>query len=106
MTWPALAHAIRPGQEWLNGQIIGPGAADHVEARPGPGWPPFLRIAHRGAPTLEPENTLRGIEAALRFGVEMVEIHVRPCADGTLVVIHDDDLRRVTGREGRVSTST
>ena len=69
-----------------------------------PSWP-FLRIAHRGAAGLEPENTMRGIEAALRFGVEMVEIDVRPCADGTLVVVHDDDLERVAGRSGRVSAS-
>ncbi len=70
-----------------------------------PSWP-FLRIAHRGAAGLEPENTLRGIDVALRYGVEMVEIDVRPCADGTLVVVHDDDLRRVAGRPGRVSAST
>ena len=63
----------------------------------------FLRIAHRGAAALEPENTLLGIETALCFGVEMVEIDVRPCKDGTLVVIHDDDLSRTTHVEGRVS---
>ena len=71
-----------------------------------PSWPAFLRIGHRGAGALEPENTLRSIEAALRYGVEMVEIDIRPAADGTLVLMHDDDLRRTTGREGRVSTST
>lgn len=63
----------------------------------------FLRIAHRGAAALEPENTLLGIETALRYGVEMVEIDVRPCKDGTLVVIHDDDLRRTASVDGRVS---
>jgi glycerophosphoryl diester phosphodiesterase len=68
-------------------------------------WP-FLRIAHRGAAGLEPENTMRGIEAALRYPVEMIEIDVRPCADGTLVVVHDDDLRRVAGQPGLVSAST
>ncbi len=67
---------------------------------------PFLRIAHRGAAALEPENTLRAIEAALRIGVEMVEIDVRPCADGTLMVVHDDDLSRVAGVTDRVSAST
>jgi glycerophosphoryl diester phosphodiesterase len=67
---------------------------------------PFLRIAHRGAAALEPENTLRAIEAALRIGVEMVEIDVRPCADGTLMVVHDDDLSRVAGVKERVSAST
>ena len=69
-------------------------------------WSGFIRIAHRGAAALEPENTLRSIEAALRFGVEMVEIDVRPCADSTLMVIHDDDLERITGDHRLVSTST
>ncbi|HWE64425.1 MAG TPA: glycerophosphodiester phosphodiesterase [Chloroflexota bacterium] len=69
------------------------------------GWP-FLRIAHRGAAALEPENTLRGIETALRFGVEMVEIDTRPCKDGTLMVIHDDDLRRTAHVSGRVRDMT
>ncbi|HVC80149.1 MAG TPA: glycerophosphodiester phosphodiesterase [Chloroflexota bacterium] len=68
-------------------------------------WP-FLRIAHRGAAGLEPENTLRAIEAALRLGVEMVEIDTRPCADGTLLVVHDNDLSRVAGVKQRVSEST
>lgn len=68
-------------------------------------WP-FLRISHRGAAGLEPENTLRGIEAALRYGVEMVEIDVRPCNDGTLVVIHDDSLERTGGVPGKVSQMT
>lgn len=69
-------------------------------------WPPFLRIGHRGAAALEPQNTLRSIEAALRYGVEMVEIDVRPCADGTLMVVHDDDLAEVAGARQRVSAST
>jgi glycerophosphoryl diester phosphodiesterase len=80
-------------------QAAVPGAA----ARPSR---PFLRIAHRGAAGLAPENTLGGIEKALSYSVDMVEIDVRPCADGTLVVFHDDELKRVTGRPGRVSTST
>jgi glycerophosphoryl diester phosphodiesterase len=67
---------------------------------------PFLRISHRGAAALEPENSLRGIDAALRYGVEMVEVDVRPCAEGILVLCHDDDLRRMTGYGGRVGTTT
>lgn len=97
---------FRNGRSWLNRRIIGPGAGDAARAGLDPAWPVFLRIGHRGAAALEPENTLRGIETALRYGVEMVEIDVRPADDGTLVLMHDDDLRRMTGREGRVSTST
>jgi glycerophosphoryl diester phosphodiesterase len=71
-----------------------------------PAWSRFLRVGHRGAAALEPENTLRGLEAALRIGVEMVEIDARPCADGTLMVVHDDDLQRVAGEHRLVSAST
>jgi glycerophosphoryl diester phosphodiesterase len=104
VTW--VTQVLRSGRSWCNRQILGPGAGEPAQARLDPSWPAFLRIGHRGAGALEPENTLRGIEAALRYGVEMVEIDVRPCADGTLVLMHDDDLRRTTGREGRVSAST
>lgn len=96
---------VRCGRSWVNRQIVGPSPGDAAAVRLDPSWPSFLRIGHRGAGALEPENTLRSIEAALRCDVEMVEIDVRPCADGTLVLMHDDDLRRMTGREGRVSTS-
>ncbi len=68
-------------------------------------WP-FLRIAHRGAAGLEPENTLRAMQRAIDLGVEMVEIDVRPCGDGTLMVIHDDTLDRVAGAPVRVSDLT
>lgn len=34
----------------------------------------------------------------------MVEIDVRPCGDGTLVVVHDDSLQRVAGDQRRVSS--
>lgn len=45
---------------------------------------------------------MRGIQRALDFGVEMIEIDVRPCGDGTLVVVHDGDLARVAGSPVRV----
>ncbi len=99
------AMAIIPGRRrWLR-RGAGVVRALPVEARLFPEHS-FLRIAHRGAAALEPENSLRGIETALRFGIEMVEVDVRPCADGTLVLSHDDDLRRVTGYRGRVGDST
>jgi glycerophosphoryl diester phosphodiesterase len=100
-------HVIRAGTSWLSRKIVGPGTTEApVPAGLSPAWPDFLRIGHRGAAALEPENTLRSIAAALRFGVEMIEVDVRPSADGTLVLSHDDDLQRVSGRTLLVSTST
>jgi glycerophosphoryl diester phosphodiesterase len=49
---------------------------------------PVLRIGHRGAPALEPENTLGSFEAAARCGVDFIEFDVVGRPDGVLVVAH------------------
>src|SRR2546422_5358601 len=51
-------------------------------------------VGHRGASALAPENTLRSIELAIDFGLDLVEVDVYLSRDGELVVIHDEDLRR------------
>ena len=57
-----------------------------------------LVLAHRGDWTTAAENSLEAfIAAAGRPGVDGVEFDVRAAADGTPVVIHDSDLRRVQG---------
>jgi glycerophosphoryl diester phosphodiesterase len=61
-----------------------------------------LIVAHRGAPTERPENTLAAFEAALDAGAAAVELDVRTTADGHAVVIHDAALDRTTDREGLV----
>lgn len=48
-----------------------------------------LLIAHRGASSEAPENTLASIKRALETGVDYVEIDVHLSADGHAVVIHD-----------------
>jgi len=49
---------------------------------------PLLRIGHRGAAALAPENTIEAVEAALAHGVDMVELDVFAGLDGTLVLGH------------------
>lgn len=61
---------------------------------------PWL-VGHRGAAALAPENTLAALDAAIRFGVDLVEFDVLPLGDGTLVLAHSDDLLEVT--HGRTS---
>jgi glycerophosphoryl diester phosphodiesterase len=56
----------------------------------------LIRIGHRGAGALEPENTLRSFRRAIELGVDFVEFDVLDLADGTLVVAHSDDLAEVT----------
>jgi glycerophosphoryl diester phosphodiesterase len=55
-----------------------------------------LRIGHRGAGALAPENTLRSFRAALEAGVDLVEFDVLELHDGTLVVAHSNDLYEVS----------
>jgi glycerophosphoryl diester phosphodiesterase len=47
-----------------------------------------LRIGHRGAATLAPENTLPSFRAALEVGVDLVEFDVIALETGELVVAH------------------
>ncbi|HEY7208165.1 MAG TPA: glycerophosphodiester phosphodiesterase [Gaiellaceae bacterium] len=47
-----------------------------------------VRIGHRGAPLVAPENTIPSLEAALSLGVDVVEIDVLARTDGTLLVAH------------------
>lgn len=59
-------------------------------------------IAHRGASSDAPENTLAAMEEAIRQGADWVEIDVQETRDGHIVVIHDRDLKKVGGSDLRV----
>jgi glycerophosphoryl diester phosphodiesterase len=49
----------------------------------------MLVIAHRGASSELPENTLPAFERAIEIGADYVELDVHADADGRLVVTHD-----------------
>jgi glycerophosphoryl diester phosphodiesterase len=55
-----------------------------------------LRVGHKGAAALEPENTLRSLARAIELGVDLVEFDVLDLEDGTLVLAHSDDLLEVS----------
>ena len=57
---------------------------------------------HRGAPSLAPENTLAGFEAARLAGAKWTETDVCVLGDGTPVMFHDDSLDRCTNRSGTI----
>ncbi|MGZ4125203.1 MAG: glycerophosphodiester phosphodiesterase [Actinomycetota bacterium] len=63
-------------------------------------------VAHRGASSSHPENTLPAFEAALALGAPVVELDVRLTADGHAVVMHDADVSRTTDGEGFVHEMT
>jgi glycerophosphoryl diester phosphodiesterase len=62
----------------------------------GPQWlralPRPIRSGHRGAAGLLPANTLPSYAEAVRLGCDVVEVDVQPTADGTLVLVHDNEI--------------
>ena len=48
----------------------------------------LIRVGHRGAAALAPENTLASFETALDHGVDAIEFDVVALADGPLVIGH------------------
>lgn len=56
-----------------------------------------LVIAHRGARSLAPENTLLAFAKAADVRADALELDVRLARSGEVVVLHDPELTRVTG---------
>jgi len=59
------------------------------------------RIGHRGCAARAPENTVRAVELAAPH-VDTIEVDVRRCGSGELVVFHDERLGRLTEGSGKV----
>lgn len=76
----------------------------HRSLDPGTAGP--LVIAHRGASSEHPENTLASFAAAADSGADLVELDARLTADGAVVVLHDPDLERTTDLSGPVHEMT
>lgn len=62
----------------------------------------MLCIGHRGARGLEPENTLRSFECALKFGATWIELDLWQ-VQNQLLVFHDRNLERVTNGTGVIT---
>ena len=73
---------------------------------PGAASPDFMVIAHRGASSYPPENTLAAFDLAIEMGVRHVELDVELTRDGHVVVIHDDTVDRTTSGSGLVTDHT
>ena len=56
----------------------------------------IVNIAHRGARSLAPENTLAAARKGLEAGADMWELDIQMTADGELIVIHDSTLKRTS----------
>jgi glycerophosphoryl diester phosphodiesterase len=66
----------------------------------------FMVIAHRGASSYAPENTLAAFDLALQMGVRHIELDVHATSDGHIVVIHDNTVDRMTNGSGPVASYT
>ena len=49
----------------------------------------LIRVGHKGADHVAPGNTQESFEAALEYGVDMIEFDVLSLRDGRLVLAHD-----------------
>lgn len=86
----------------------GPSAAG--AAVPGPAARPGGRragrrveiVGHRGGSSCcAPEDTLSAIRQGFDAGADLVEIDIRLSADGVPILLHDEDVSRTTGGQGR-----
>jgi glycerophosphoryl diester phosphodiesterase len=66
---------------------------------------PFV-VAHRGAQTVQPENTLAAFLLALVQGADALETDLRFTADDELILFHDPTLERMTEGSGLVRDHT
>jgi len=62
----------------------------------------ILRIGHRGSKGYVAENTLESINHAISLGVDGIEIDIFKCLSGELVLSHENNLKRLTGKSGQL----
>lgn len=60
-------------------------------------------IAHRATYFSEPENSLNAIRDSISHKVDYAEIDVQETKDGVVVLMHDKNLKRLTGLDSDVS---
>jgi glycerophosphoryl diester phosphodiesterase len=66
----------------------------------------FLKVGHRGARAYEIENTLESFQKAIELGVNAIELDVQKSKDGKLIIIHDDNLKKVFSKDVFVNQAT
>ena len=66
----------------------------------------FLKVGHRGAKAYETENTLESFSKAIELGVNAIELDVRQSRDEKLIISHDDNLKKVFGKDMQINVAT
>lgn len=63
----------------------------------------FVAIAHRGDHTNAPENTLAAFQNAINVEADFVEIDLRTTKDNQLIIMHNENIEHMTGKNALVS---
>lgn len=66
-------------------------------------WPYPKIVAHRGAGTLAPENTMAAMQCGLDYGFHAVEFDVMLSKDGVPILMHDQEFGRTVQGVGDVA---
>ena len=66
----------------------------------------ILLIAHRGASSVAPANTLKAFSKAIELGADYIEFDIHQSKDGEIVVMHDGSTFATTGYKGLIRKMT
>lgn len=68
---------------------------------------PYPRVcAYRGFNTVAPENSMAAFGSAVALGADEIGLDVRLTKDGILVVCSQDDIKRISDGDGKISEQT
>jgi glycerophosphoryl diester phosphodiesterase len=62
--------------------------------------------AHRGIPSMAPENTMAGYRLSYELGADLIETDVQKTKDGEIIILHDYTVDRTTDGTGSVAEMT
>lgn len=68
--------------------------------------PSCMVTAHRGLSAVAPENTLASFELAGKMEFNAIEFDIWPTTDGKWVVMHDENVERMTDKTGKITAMT
>lgn len=60
-------------------------------------------LAHRGASAYAPENSLEAFSLAIDMKADGIELDIYETADGKLVIHHDNNIKRMSGVDAKIS---
>lgn len=63
-------------------------------------------MAHRGASAYAPENSLFSFQKAIDMKAQGIELDIYETADGKLVIHHDNNIKRMSGAEVKISETS